>query len=227
MPDQHELLRLVRLVQELECAAHLADHLWQRDRGQEAEAERGIGRAGVEESPGGERAGALAHARPGTAVHESDDALPALPVQVERLDVGRPVRKGLGLAEQDPRLVAQRAVAPDDLVGVRGEGALLVLLVEPGLVVVAEDFQNSIATPSISPSEFTSSTRLCAMRYASPEGRRWCSTSAPQTRCLSPRNSTSVSVDATRISPYSSESTTTLPTWCTVRARGSLAWARG
>src|SRR5215467_10586167 len=193
MADQHELLRLEFLAQKFERAAHLADHLRQRDRRQQAEAQGGVARARIEEGPGGERAGPLTHARPGAAVHEGDDPLPALPVEVERLDVCRAVRERLGLAEQNPRLVAQLAVAPDDLVGVRGEGPLLVLLVEPGLVVVAEDFQNSIATPSISPSEFTSSTRLCAMRYASPEGRRWCSTSAPQTRCLSPRNSTSVS----------------------------------
>src|SRR5262249_12782658 len=227
MPDQHELLRLERLAQELERSAHLADHLGQRDRRQEAEAEGGVARACVEESPGGERAGALAHARPGAAVHEGDDPLPALPVQIERFDGGGPVRQRLGLADPDPYLVAQRAVAPDDLVGVRCERALLVLPVEPGLVVVAEDFQKSIATPSISPSELTSSTRLCAMRKVSPERRKRCSTRAPHTRWRSARNSTSVSVDATRTSPFSSDNTITFPTWCTVRASGRRACARG
>src|SRR5262245_43737010 len=227
MPYQYESLRLEFFTQELERAAHLADHLGQRHRGQQPDAERRVRRARIEKGPGGEGAGALAHARPGAAVDERDDALPLLPVEIERFDVGGPVRQRLGLADPDPYLVAQRSVAPDDLVGVRCEGALLVLLVEPGLVVFAEDFQKSIATPSISPSELTSSTRLCAIRKPSPSRRRRCSTRAPHTRCFSARNSTSVSVDATRISPASSDSTITLPTWCTVRASGCRACARG
>src|SRR5262249_6014186 len=177
-----------------------------------AEAERRIARARVEEGAGGESAGALAHALPRAAVNEGDDPPPALPVEIERLGVRGPVHQRLGLAEQDPHLVAQQTVAPDDLVGIAGEGALLVLPVELGLCVVAEDLQKSIATPSISPSELTSSTRLCAMRKVSPERRKRCSTRAPHTRWRSARNSTSVSVDPTRPSPFPSHNTITSPT---------------
>src|SRR5918999_2417288 len=185
------------LVDPVDASAHLGDHLGKRHGGKQGEVERHVCRAGPDDRLGGEGVLAARLALPGAAVHEHERLL-ALSVDVESLARTRSVVLGSGLPQPCAHPVALDAVALDDLVGVRHPGALLVLIVERLLVVVAENLlQNRIAMPSSSPSEFTRSTRLWAILKLSPARRSRCSTRAPQTRCFSCRHSTRWRVDAT------------------------------
>src|SRR5258706_7001601 len=191
--------------------AYLPGHLRQRDRGQGGEAERNEGRARPHHGFGAVGAAAARLAPPGAAVHEDEGLLP-LAVDIERFLLRRAVSLAAGFADFLAHFIAGRGEARDQDVGIRHPGALLVLPVELGLRVVAEDLaQNRMAMPSSSPSEFASSTRLCAMRKPSPARRTWCSTRAPQVLCFSERNSMRISVEFT-FSKFFSSATAIFPT---------------
>src|SRR5262245_16107134 len=70
---------------------------------------------------------------------ENEEFVTLRAVDIERFHLRRPVAERFRLAEAAAHGVARRRHAPDDLVGVRHEGALLVLRVEPGLVVVSKN----------------------------------------------------------------------------------------
>src|SRR3954465_11390268 len=139
---QHDLAREVP-PHPVDAAAHLRDHLRQRDARQQPEVERHVGGARLHGGFGGKRVLSLRLALPGPAVDE--DKRLALAVDVERLDRRGAVALGTGLAAPRANGIARDAEAPDDVVGVRNPSALLVLLVERLLVVVAENlFQSNL-----------------------------------------------------------------------------------
>src|SRR3954469_3248942 len=126
--------------------AYLARHFGEGDRGQQAEADRHIGGARAYERLGSEGLRAPALALPRAAVHEYDEFLAPGAVDIELLDLRLAIAVRFGLADPLAHGVARSAVALDDGIGVRDECALLVLSVEPGLVVIAENLGQSAAS---------------------------------------------------------------------------------
>src|SRR4051812_11872636 len=140
---------------------------------------------------------------------------------VERVPgVGRDLDAGADFAELRGLLEHQRAEAAARQRQRGGQAAEAAAGDDDRLCVAR--VQKRIAMPSSSASEFTRSTRLCAMRKGSGalfSRFRRCSTSAPQMRCFSFRYSISTSVEATR-TPSAVSSTEMLLIWCTVLASG-------
>src|SRR5687768_11233221 len=215
------------LVDPIDAAACLGDHLGEGHGRKQGEVQRDVGRAGAHHHL--RRKGVLALRLPfPCAAVEEDECAPAFAIDIQRLDRTGAIPLGPRLADTRTDRIARFAVALDDLIRVRHPGALLVLIVERLLVVVEEDLgQNRMAMPSSSASELTRSTRLRAILNPPAWRRSWCSTSAPQIRCLSWRHSTSCSVEHTRAPSSLCSRVITFATWCTVRASGSRACARG
>src|SRR5688572_9857591 len=130
MADQHKPFGFKGIFNKTQSPSDLAGHLRQRDRGQQAEADRRIARAGAQERLGGERLVAPALAFPGAAMDENQEFFTPRAVEVELLDLRAAVAVRFRLADPLPHRITRRAIAPDDLVGVGNEGALLVLSIE-------------------------------------------------------------------------------------------------